>query len=214
MTEEPVLEEKCHIFSWTADISVFPFEDFLKIQVHHEVLLVQESNNKNHSRSYPRQPSAFCHVVKHLYGLTTILRKSCVYCNWKPKGLLRGKKSLLGISCFHASLASSPTPIPRHSASCLEVTQVTASRNCPEVLEVPEHAGVKFVKMITHAVAPRWQREHGFIELQKVKLEWSNLFSLACKALENETRWEEWCKSTLQIHVSFLLFLESQVKAM
>lgn len=78
-------------FSWTADISVFPFEDFLKIQVHHEVLLVQESNNKNHSRSYPRQPSAFCHVVKHLYGLTTILRKSCVYCNWKPKGLLRGK---------------------------------------------------------------------------------------------------------------------------
>lgn len=104
------------------------------------------------------------------------------------------------MSCFHASLASSPTPIPRHSASCLEVTQVTASRNCPEVLEVPEHAGVKFVKMITHAVAPRWQREHGFVELQKVKLEWSNLFSLACKALEKETRWEECCKSTLQIH--------------
>lgn len=87
-----------------------------------------------------------------------------------PRGYLGGK-SALGISCFHASLASSPTPIPQHSASCLEVTQVTASRNCPGVLEVPEHAAVKFVKMVTHVVAPGWQREHGFIELRKVKLE-------------------------------------------
>lgn len=70
-----------------------------------------------------------------------------------PRGYLGGK-SALGISCFHASLASSPSLIPRHSIACLEVTQVTASRNCPEVLEVPEYAGVKFVKMITHAAAP------------------------------------------------------------
>lgn len=121
-----------------------------------------------------------------------------------PRGY-SGGKSALGISCFHASLASSPGPIPRHSASCLEVTQVTASRDCPEVSQVPEHAGVKFVKLITDVVAPRWQNECGFIELQKVKLEWSNLLSLACKAIEKETLWEEWCKSTLQIHhVSFL----------
>lgn len=159
------------------------------------------------TRITPDSIPAFCHMVKHDYGSTTILRKSCVYCNWNPKGLLRGK---IRISCFHASLASSSTPIPRHSSTsgsdpshCLQ--KLPWGFTSPSAVLV-----VKFVKMVTRVVAPKWQHEHGFIEFLKVKLELRNLFSLVCKALEKETLWEDWGKSTLQIHVSLLLSLESQ----